>query len=271
MFNKDRTFYVDELSKIMKRLLYIINEDEKKRQTNKTNYFIYLDKLLDSRNNETENLNTKINKNYKKTIQTIENLVKNELSILKNKYLETEQNNSKKITSFEELIVKDKAKTTTSVEYFNLNTNEISKKNKNQFIYSENKIKYDNNTQNNEISQKISNLNNLLDVEVESYEKNIDKQLKSFNNKLNKIRENLVTEKTKYYDDLKKQPLLFQKNKLIFNKKTENLNNIIKKDKIKLENIYILEERKILNKYISHNQKTLRALSRAFKFKSRFI
>ena len=271
MFNKDRTFYVDELSKIMKRLLYIINEDEKKRQTNTTNYFIYLDKLLDSRNIETENLNTKIDKNYKKTILTIENLMKNELSILKNKYLETELDNAKKITSFEELIVKDKAKTTTSVEYFNLNTNEITKKNKNQFIYSENKIKYDNNTQNNEIKQKISNLNNLLDVEVESYEKNIDKQLKSFNNKLNKIREILVTEKTKYYDDLKKQPILFQKNKLMFNKKTENLNNIIKKDKIKLENIYIIEERKILNKYISHNQKTLRALSRAFKFKSRFI
>ena len=137
--------------------------------------------------------------------------MKNELSILKNKYLETELDNAKKITSFEELIVKDKAKTTTSVEYFNLNTNEITKKNKNQFIYSENKIKYDNNTQNNEIKQKISNLNNLLDVEVESYEKNIDKQLKSFNNKLNKIREILVTEKTKYYDDLKKQPILFQK------------------------------------------------------------
>ena len=54
--------------------------------------------------------------------------MKNELSILKNKYLETELNNSKKITSFEELIVRDKAKTKTSVEYFNLNTNEISKK-----------------------------------------------------------------------------------------------------------------------------------------------
>ena len=111
----------------------------------------------------------------------------------------------------------------------------------------------------------------MLDVEVETYEKNVDKHLKSFNNKLNKLRENLVSEKTKYYDDLKKQPLLFQKNKLMFNKKTENLNNIIKKDKIKLENIYITEERKILNKYISHNQKTLRSLSRAFKFKSRFI